>query len=154
MKLYYRLLTRIWISLVSLASCFMLVSLSGCSSMLSSKMPPGSISMKQAYNQALNEGDDTEDTTDTDAAQKPEESSLSALRHEVQSPTQHRLSTDSLSVVNNLNEINTQFPQVPNPGIVMYVYPHLAGEGANQVPVPGYSTVFSLYQRNYYLPNF
>lgn len=40
--------------------------------------------------------------------------------------------------------LNQQFPRLPNPDLVMYVFPHLAGEEA--VPVPGYSTVFPLYR--------
>lgn len=49
------------------------------------------------------------------------------------------------------NEIHRQFPRLPNPDLVMYVFPHLAG--TDPVPVPGYSTVFPLYQRvQYALP--
>ncbi|ASD11679.1 TIGR03751 family conjugal transfer lipoprotein [Pseudomonas aeruginosa] len=46
------------------------------------------------------------------------------------------------------NEIRTQFQRLPNPDLVMYVFPHLAG--TDPVPVPGYSTVFPLYQRTQY----
>lgn len=49
------------------------------------------------------------------------------------------------------NEILSQFQRLPNPDLVMYVFPHLAG--TDPVPVPGYSTVFPLYQRvQYALP--
>jgi len=49
------------------------------------------------------------------------------------------------------NEIHRQFHRLPNPDLVMYVFPHLAG--TDSVPVPGYSTVFPLYQRvQYALP--
>lgn len=49
------------------------------------------------------------------------------------------------------NEIYSQFRRLPNPDLVMYVYPHLAG--TDPVPVPGYTTVFPLYQRvEYALP--
>ncbi|VFR32083.1 putative lipoprotein [plant metagenome] len=49
------------------------------------------------------------------------------------------------------NEIYRQFHRLPNPDLVMYVVPHLAG--TDPVPVPGYSTVFPLYQRvQYALP--
>lgn len=49
------------------------------------------------------------------------------------------------------NEIRSLFPRLPNPDLVMYVYPHLSG--TEQVPVPGYSTVFPFYQRvQYALP--
>jgi conjugative transfer region lipoprotein (TIGR03751 family) len=48
-------------------------------------------------------------------------------------------------------EIYRQFHRLPNPDLVMYVFPHLAG--SDPVPVPGYSTVFPLYQRvQYALP--
>ncbi len=46
------------------------------------------------------------------------------------------------------NEILRQFHRLPNPDLVMYVFPHLAG--TDPVPVPGYSTVFPLYQRVQY----
>lgn len=45
-------------------------------------------------------------------------------------------------------EITNQFKRLPNPDLVMYVFPHLAG--SDPVPVPGYSTVFPLYQRVQY----
>lgn len=46
------------------------------------------------------------------------------------------------------NEVQRQFQRLPNPDLVMYVYPHLAG--TDPVPVPGYATVFPLYQRIQY----
>ena len=46
------------------------------------------------------------------------------------------------------NEIYSQFQRLPNPDLMMYVFPHLAG--TDPVPVPGYSTVFPLYQRVQY----
>ncbi|AKK01079.1 TIGR03751 family conjugal transfer lipoprotein [Pseudomonas citrulli] len=49
------------------------------------------------------------------------------------------------------NEIRNLFPRLPNPDLVLYVYPHLSG--TEQAPVPGYSTVFPFYQRvQYALP--
>ncbi|RIJ09673.1 TIGR03751 family conjugal transfer lipoprotein [Pseudomonas sp. 91RF] len=46
------------------------------------------------------------------------------------------------------NEIQRQFHRLPNPDLVMYVFPHRAGTQA--VPVPGYSTVFPLHQKVQY----
>lgn len=46
------------------------------------------------------------------------------------------------------NEIDSQFHRLPNPDLVMYVFPHLSG--TDPVPVPGYSTVFPFYQRVQY----
>ncbi len=49
------------------------------------------------------------------------------------------------------NEIDTTFPRLPNPSLMMYVFPHLAGD--EQVPVPGYVTTFPMYERvEYALP--
>ncbi|WP_126977374.1 TIGR03751 family conjugal transfer lipoprotein [Saezia sanguinis] len=47
-----------------------------------------------------------------------------------------------------VNEIHSQFQRLPNPDMVMYIFPHLAG--TDPVPVPGYTTVFPLYQRVQY----
>lgn len=46
------------------------------------------------------------------------------------------------------NEINALFVRLPNPDLIMYVFPHLSTE--DQVPVPGYSTVFPMYERVIY----
>jgi conjugative transfer region lipoprotein (TIGR03751 family) len=48
-------------------------------------------------------------------------------------------------------ELDTLFPRLPNPTLVMYVFPHLAGE--SQAPVPGYTTAFPMYEQvEYALP--
>jgi len=49
------------------------------------------------------------------------------------------------------NEIYRQFYRLPNPDLVMYVFPHLAG--SDPTPIPGYSTVLPLYESvQYALP--
>lgn len=68
----------------------------------------------------------------------------STLRRTVDTP--HELQEPYTRLA--INEINSQFQRLPNPDLVMYVYPHLAG--AEQVPVPGYSTVFPLYSKVQY----
>ena len=48
-------------------------------------------------------------------------------------------------------ELDATFPRLPNPSLVLYVFPHLAG--AERTPVPGYATTFPLYERvEYALP--
>lgn len=47
------------------------------------------------------------------------------------------------------NEIYNTFGRLPNPDLVMFVFPHLAGN-TERVPVPGYSTVFPLYRTPQY----
>ena len=45
------------------------------------------------------------------------------------------------------NEINLKFPRLPNPELVLFVFPHLSPKGR---PVPGYSTSFMLYEKDEY----
>lgn len=42
--------------------------------------------------------------------------------------------------------LRRQFPRLPDPDMVLYIYPHLNGN----TPVPGYSTVFPFYTRPQY----
>lgn len=42
------------------------------------------------------------------------------------------------------HEIDNLFPRLPNPTLVMFIYPHLAGTSGN--PVPGYATAFPMYE--------
>lgn len=49
------------------------------------------------------------------------------------------------------NELSVQFPRLPNPTIILYIFPHLSLEGT---PVPGYSTMFQMYEKaEYALPS-
>lgn len=48
--------------------------------------------------------------------------------------------------------LNAQFPTLPNPNCLMYVFGHYAGD--DELPVPGHFVPFSLYTRTYYaMPN-
>ena len=44
-----------------------------------------------------------------------------------------------------MNETSNLFKPLPNPTLVLYVYPHRVGQGADATMVPGYSVPFSLY---------
>jgi conjugative transfer region lipoprotein (TIGR03751 family) len=44
--------------------------------------------------------------------------------------------------------LEAQFQRLPNPDLVMYVYPHMAA--GNAAPIPGYSTVFPMFQNVQY----
>lgn len=45
------------------------------------------------------------------------------------------------------NELETLFPKLANPELVMYVYPHMTARGR---PIPGYSTSFTLFEADQY----
>ena len=132
MKMVYKILT------ISSISLFLTINLSGCSSLMSSKMPTGSVSMEQTYNEAIDGSNDEQSGGSMDQVRaKVKNISLQSSDYTAYTRTAE-------------NEIDNQFPQLPNPNIVMYVYPHQAGEGNNQTPVPGYSTVFPLYDHVVY----
>lgn len=61
----------------------------------------------------------------------------------------HEMTEQQFSHSRNVeNEIYSQFKRLPNPDLVMFIYPHLSG--SESVPVPGYSTVFPLYRTPQY----
>ena len=45
------------------------------------------------------------------------------------------------------NEIDLTFPRLPNPQLVLFVFPHFSPKGR---PVPGYSTAFLMYEKDEY----
>ncbi|MBY0544205.1 MAG: TIGR03751 family conjugal transfer lipoprotein [Gammaproteobacteria bacterium] len=110
--------------------------------MLSSKMPSDGITMQQAYSQALNNNDST--------ANDVESASTDTVRSKV-SNLQTLKTNYSDYTRTQENEIDSQFQQLPNPSIVMYIFPHATGEGYSIMPVPGYSTVFPLYTHVMYV---
>jgi conjugative transfer region lipoprotein (TIGR03751 family) len=105
-------------------------------------MPSGSMSMAKAYNESIDGSDNTNAATNSDTL-KTARSKLKDLRNS--NAIDYTAYTRTA-----YNEINNQFPVLPNPSIVMYIYPHDIGTGYNLSPVPGYSTVFPLYQNVYY----
>ncbi|WP_416425192.1 TIGR03751 family conjugal transfer lipoprotein [Pseudomonas sp. App30] len=121
-----------WISLLCL-------SLLGCSTDKDKLLPHGDQTMLDIWNDAGSTG-----------TQVQLQEARSELRRPVLEP--ERLISDQASYTRTAaNEIRAQFPRLPNPDLVMYVYPHLSG--TQQAPVPGYSTVFPLYEKvQYALP--
>lgn len=71
------------------------------------------------------------------------------VKHEVAARTADRQYYELVGYTREVNnEIQQLFPTLPNPTLVMYVFPHLAG--TEQLPVPGYATSFSMYSRTEY----
>lgn len=51
---------------------------------------------------------------------------------------------------NAAKAVEIQFPRLPNPDMALYVFPHLTGGSGEQVPIPGYTTVFPMYEHPHY----
>lgn len=119
------------------------VLLSGCSTNKDEMLPHGDSTMMDIWNQG----------TGGAAGGGSSQRKLLDARQQLRRPLPSVDSTarsDGTSTYTRTaqNEIYSQFKRLPNPDLVMFVYPHLAG--SDPAPVPGYSTVFPLYQRVQY----
>ena len=114
-----------------------LISLVGCASTKEAVLPQDGPSMKAIYEDHIHEMN----------ARNP---------HVIRGELGHRpiLTGDAALqgyTRDAFNEIDILFPRLPNPTLVMYVFPHLAGDA--QAPVPGYATAFPMYEQvEYALP--
>lgn len=127
------MLSRHWINALSLAG--LCVWITGCSTSSEELLTHNGSTMLEVWNQH----------SDPSARQ------LNEARWALRRPlTQNETSTEAYTRTAQ-TEIYRQFKRLPNPDLVMFVFPHLAG--SDPVPVPGYSTVFPFYQRvQYALP--
>ncbi|WP_285275788.1 TIGR03751 family conjugal transfer lipoprotein [Halopseudomonas bauzanensis] len=119
----------------SLVVILLVVALTGCATSKEELMPHGGQTMQDIWRQSAggNSGDNLSQQALLDAR--------SDLRRPIgdQPMVEQRIQYTR----NAANEIYSQFARLPNPDLVMYVFPHVAG--GEPVPVPGYSTVFPLY---------
>lgn len=112
--------------------------LTGCSTTKEEMLPTGEHTMLELWNGADGEGGTARQSTAArDALRRP----LTDDEH--QKGTQDDRSYSRTQEI----EISQQFSRLPNPDMVMYLYPHLAG---GNTPVPGYSTVFPFYSQTQY----
>lgn len=122
----------IWTSLLCLA-------LAGCSTNKEELLPHGNVTMQGIWNGSGTAGTRQQLLDARQQLRRP--LSEAYLATPIQQPYTRTAA----------NEIRSQFPRLPNPDLVMYVYPHLSG--SEQAPVPGYTTVFPFYRRvQYALP--
>lgn len=122
---------KLLINLVSL------ISLAGCAGSKDSLLPPDGVSMKTIYERHFSDIG-MRDTLN--------------VRAELKSRPVDTDVADLASYVRDaFNELDAHFPRLPNPTLVLYVFPHLAG--TDRVPVPGYATTFPMYRQvEYALP--
>lgn len=112
--------------------------LSGCGSSKEQILPPGDSTMRTVWQQK------TGKTPDHVTRQHLQ-------RRGVTDTTTLRRTTAKHDTRDAAGEIRQRFPRLPNPDMVIYIFPHLTG--GEPVPVPGYSTVFPFYSRvQYVLP--
>lgn len=112
--------------------------LAGCSTSKEQLLPPGDSTMLDLWQQ---KSGSPQMTAEARAVLRRD---LNDVEQNAQPAVAESYSRDANS------EIQQQFPRLPNPDLVMYVFPHMT---VGNVPVPGYSTVFPFYsQVQYALP--
>ncbi len=135
------------------ASVFFLVliSLGGCATSQKELLPvPDGRTMHDVWDDKA--GASAEASAESDHSIKRSRSMQSVMSRAAESAPALR---ENIHYSRNVtNEINSQFVRLPNPDLVIYIFPHLVGSSAGeQVPVPGYSTIFPLYaQPKYAMP--
>ena len=115
----------------------LLISLAGCAGSKDTILPLDGASMKTIYTEHFN-----------DIGMRD---TMSVRKELKDRPTDADAADLGGYTRDAFNELDAHFPRLPNPTLVMYVFPHLAG--AERVPVPGYATTFPMYRQvEYALP--
>lgn len=131
---------RIWIDALMLATA---LALTGCATNKDKLLPHGDSTMMDIWNQQ------TGGSAGGGQAARQLLDDRQALRRPLTPDDVDVLAAANVPYTRTArNEIYSQFHRLPDPDMVMYVFPHLAG--TDPVPVPGYTTVFPFYQRVQY----
>lgn len=126
------LCNRILLSLLLISS----LSLVGCSASTSAVLPQGGPTMTQIYQQKMHDEDQQNE-------------GLDKVRNQANAGWLGAANTNQYGYTRTAsNELRNLFPKLPNPTVVMYVYPHLAGE--DEAPVPGYTTAFTFFKEDHF----
>ena len=130
-----------WIKPLLLAAA--VAALAGCATSKEELMPHGGRTMQDIWHQAAGDGGSGQ------VARRQLLDARQSLRRPLTDADVQAAPAEQMRYTRTArNEVYRQFQRLPNPDLVMYVYPHLAG--TDPVPVPGYTTVFPLYQRVQY----
>jgi conjugative transfer region lipoprotein (TIGR03751 family) len=119
-----------------------LAALAGCATRKDALLPHGKETMPELWSEYSGPTDRTYAN-----------SSLAEARQALRRPLAGREAKSALSHNASYtrtaeNETNIEFMRLPDPDLVMYVFPHLAGR--DPVPIPGYCTVFPFYREVHY----
>lgn len=117
-------------------ACFSL--LAGCATRKDAMLPHGNATMLDLWNQ--NSGG----MASGEAANR----NLIEAREVLRRPITREDGREASYTRTAEKETKEQFQRLPDPDLVMYVFPHLAG--IDPVPVPGYTTVFAFYEHVHY----
>lgn len=132
-----------------LALAMAAIVLAGCSTSKEQLLTHGDHTMMDIWQQEAGEGGGMDVSSHRQTAGRQLLDARQSLRRPLTGADVQAAPTEQVRYTRTArNEVQRQFQRLPNPDLVMYVFPHLAG--TDPVPVPGYTTVFPLYQRIQY----
>ncbi len=129
--------------LISLTS---IVLLNGCTTPGKNMLPHGDMTMAQIYRvqTGLAGPSDTQGNGDNTSSNNQ----FDVSRY--QGKTTHVIPVNDQYMDDAQNQINSEFKVLPNPNVAAYIFPHMSHYSGTNVPVPGYTTTFFLYEKNHY----
>lgn len=128
---------------IALVSVALLALLAGCATHKDAVLPHGNETMAQLWSQ-YSGGPADSSLADGTLARARE----TLRRPLTETEAKSALSRNTSYTRTAENEIVREFRRLPDPDLLMYVLPHVAGH--DPVPIPGYSTVFPFYSRVHY----
>ena len=79
------------------------------------------------------------------------QSKIKQLRAELNYVSLYTIISDRMKYTQGARaDFQRRFKRVKNPDILIYVYPHLSGNTESEVMIPGYVTMFPLYEGHHY----
>lgn len=119
---------------------FMIIALTStlcaCASSVSTgSVPESGLTVEQIYSQV---------TADNNHDLKRDKTRVGRYRHKVNFSGYTRTAK---------NETESLFKPMENPMVPIYIYPHIAQIGDEQIAKPGYTTAFFLFKRNHFALN-
>ncbi len=121
-------------------SLIMILLLTGCSTSKEEILPTGNNTMRDIWQSKVGEI----------KTEKKQERAIQRGLLGSDNPPRHLVNKSDIQQAKK--HIQHHFPRLPNPDMVIYIYPHFVG--SEPTPIPSYSTVFPFYSKvQYALPN-
>lgn len=121
-------------------SLIMILLLTGCSTSKEEILPTDNNTMRDIWQSKVGEI----------KTEKRQERAIQRGLRGSDNPPNHLINKSEIQQAKK--HIQHHFPRLPNPDMVIYIYPHFVG--SEPTPIPSYSTVFPFYSKvQYALPN-
>lgn len=124
------------------------INLTACSSMRGNVVPQKGPTMEQVYDSMGSSSSSLNGTSYSSTSLNTQDGDQDLKKIRQDNRRSMAMKSSSLPEQVSASAIHREFRELPNPSLKVYIYPHLAGN--DEVPVPGYYTVFNGYNQDYY----